>query len=153
MRLKFTAFVLALAACAGGCVAIDATAAPPPPPQPPSVSASAAVAPAPCIMAVMGTVSDRESFKRYQAALPALYEKFGGVYLGVARNPEVLEGKVGFESIVLGRWTSCEAARAFWWSPEYRALVEMRKDWGTFDVILIPGLAQPTTRLGPAPPR
>ncbi len=95
-----------------------------------------------CIMVVMGTVTDRESFKRYQAALPALYDKFGGAYLGIARNPEVLEGKAGFESVVLGQWPSCEAARAFWWSPEYRALVDMRKDWGSFDVILVPELAR-----------
>jgi uncharacterized protein (DUF1330 family) len=104
-------------------------------------------------MVVMGTVTDRESFKRYQAALPALYGKFGGAYLGIARKPEVLEGQAAFESIVLGQWPSCEAARAFWWSPEYRALVEMRKDWGSFDVILVPELARRGADSSQAPTR
>jgi uncharacterized protein (DUF1330 family) len=65
----------------------------------------------------------------------------------------VLEGQAAFESIVLGQWPSCEAARAFWWSPEYRALVEMRKDWGSFDVILVPELARRGADSSQAPTR
>jgi uncharacterized protein (DUF1330 family) len=97
----------------------------------------------PCYLVVMGTVTNREAFRAYAAALPPLYARYGGVYLAVQRGPAVLEGVADFESIVISRWPNCAAANAFWGSPAYRALVEMRKDWGRFTVVLTEGLAAP----------
>lgn len=94
--------------------------------------------PANCLMIVTGTVTDRVAFRQYAAALPPLYERFGGSYLAIARNPEVLEGQIAYESLVVSQWPTCDAARAFWNSPEYRALAQMRQSWASFDVIIAP---------------
>lgn len=142
MAIAKWALGLALAASVflSGCAHAQAPSTPPPP--------AAADAPAPerpCYLIVMGTVTNREAFRAYAAALPPLYQRFGGVYLSVQRNPQALEGTPDFESIVISKWPSCAAANAFWQSPEYRQLVEMRKDWGRFTVVLADGLPAATT--------
>lgn len=135
MRFAFAAiaavFVWGCASAAQEAAAVDH-----PPP--------AATAPA-CLMVVQGVVTDRDAFPRYVRALPPLYARFGGAYLVVSRAPETLEGAPPFESIVISRWPSCAAARAFWNSAEYRALAAMRRDWGRFDVIIAPEMADGAT--------
>ncbi len=119
-----------------------------------------ALAPAPtasdepaCIMVVQGVVTNREAFPAYARALPPLYLQYGGTYLVVARNPEVLEGDPPFESLVISRWRSCDAARAFWNSADYRALAAMRAEWGRFDVVIAPEVPVNTTAPPMARPR
>jgi uncharacterized protein (DUF1330 family) len=105
--------------------------------------AAQAPAPAPAYMLVIGKVHDRAAFgEGYAAKLPPLYERFGGGYLAIGSAKTMLEGEVGFESYVLARWPSEEAALAFWNSPEYDELRRARIDngWGDFDVVLLPGL-------------
>ena len=65
------------------------------------------------------------------------------------------EGAPGFESVVIARWPSEAAARAFWTSPEYVDLIRARTDnnWGEFTVVLVPALpaqaaAAPDQRAG-----
>lgn len=110
--------------------------------------AAEAAAEAPAYMLVIGKVNDRAAFGQgYAAKLPPLYEKFGGGYLAVGSAKTVLEGEVGFESYVLARWPSQQAALDFWNSPEYDELRSARIDngWGEFDVVLLPGLPAPAT--------
>lgn len=120
----------------GGCVAVSG----PLPPSEPVVAKSA-----PAYMLVLGEVHDREAFMEgYASKLGPLYDKYGGSYIAVAggASVEVLEGDYSPSSIVLGKWESMEAARAFWNSPEYAPLKAARidNDWGDFDVILVQGL-------------
>lgn len=102
----------------------------------------------PCYMLVMGTVTDRESFKAYSAALPPLYARFGGRYLAIKRGPPILEGVFEHESVLISAWPNCAAAQAFWTSPAYRDLAQMRHDWGRFSVVLVEGLPAPPTPAG-----
>jgi uncharacterized protein (DUF1330 family) len=157
MRLKnilFSALAsMAATTCLTGCIvvdandavreasrAVDAAAG--------AASAAAAAMPAtatpppiaPCILVVQGTVTDRANFfGNYVAALPPLYTRYGGSYLAVGRPLETLEGSIDFQSVVMSRWPSCDAARAFWNSSEYQALAAARQPWGSFDVFLIEG--------------
>jgi len=131
MRYALTAIA---AVFAFGCASAAQKAAAPASPPPAATEAA-------CLMVVQGVVTDREAFPRYVRALPSLYARFGGTYLVVSRDPETLEGAPPFESIVISRWPSCAAARAFWNSAEYRALAAMRRDWGRFDVIIAPEMA------------
>ncbi|RMF07470.1 MAG: DUF1330 domain-containing protein [Alphaproteobacteria bacterium] len=104
----------------------------------------------PAYLVVLGKVHDREAFaKGYVAKLAPIYEKYGGEYLAVGRNHEVLEGEGAFESYVISRWPSMAAARTFWTSEEYAPLRQARieNNWGTFDVFLLEGL--PSTTQGP----
>lgn len=141
---QFSAAALVASVLLMACASAQSPAPSLTPSLTPSPGANAA-APRPCYLVVMGTVTNREAFRAYAAALPPLYQRFGGIYLSVQRNPQVMEGAPDFESIVISQWPSCAAANAFWTSPEYRQLVEMRKDWGRFTVVLAEGMAAPTT--------
>lgn len=114
----------------------------------PEAVAETTAPPAPAYMLVSGKVYDRAAFGAgYAAKLPPLYEKFGGSYVGIGRDITVLEGEAGYESFVLARWPSKEAALAFWNSPEYDELRRARIEggWGEFDVVLLGGLPEPAT--------
>ncbi len=103
---------------------------------------------APAYLVVVGEVYDRDAFiSGYAAKLPPIYARYGGEYLAVGRDYEVLEGEGTFQSYVISKWPSAEAARAFWDSREYTPIREERiaKNWGRFDVYLFDGLAAPTT--------
>ncbi|MEE4212550.1 MAG: DUF1330 domain-containing protein [Parvularcula sp.] len=102
----------------------------------------------PAYLVVIGEVHDREAFMQgYAAKLGPLYARYGGSYLSIGGQVEVLEGDLQPESLVLARWPSMEAARAFWFSPEYQELRRQRRDndWGRFDVLLVPGIPATVT--------
>lgn len=146
-RTFAAALICMAAATSSGCIVIGGSHGNPREASTTSIPATVvpttpgvqAATPAPgCILVIQGTVTDRANFfGRYVAALPPLYERFGGSYLAVGRPLETLEGELDFQSVVMSRWPSCDAARAFWNSPEYRALAEARQPWGRFDVFLI----------------
>jgi len=96
----------------------------------------------PAYLLVQGQVSDREGFKAYSAALPPIYRKYGGEYLALVPAPqvEVAEGSPEHRSIVLARFPSRAAARAFWDSPEYAAAKQLRAGKGSFFVTILDGL-------------
>ena len=96
----------------------------------------------PAYLLVQGQVTDREGFKAYNAALPPIYRKYGGEYLALvpAALVEVAEGPPENRSVVLARFPSREAARAFWDSPEYAEAKKLREGKGTFFVMILDGL-------------
>jgi len=96
----------------------------------------------PAYLLVQGTVTDREGFQAYSAALPPIYHKYGGAYLALVPAPqiEVLEGNPEIRSVVIAKFPSKAAALAFWHSPEYTAAKALRAGKGTFYVTLLDGL-------------
>jgi uncharacterized protein (DUF1330 family) len=96
----------------------------------------------PAYLLVQGRVTDREGFNAYSAALPPIYRKYGGEYLALvpAALVEVAEGDAEDRSIVLARFPSRAAARAFWDSPEYAAARRLREGKGSFFVTILEGL-------------
>ena len=96
----------------------------------------------PAYLLVQGRVTDREGFKAYSAALPPIYRKYGGEYLALvpAALVEVAEGEAEDRSVVLARFPSRAAARAFWDSPEYATAKRLRDGKGSFFVTILEGL-------------
>lgn len=96
----------------------------------------------PGYLVVQGTVTDREGFKAYSAALPPIYEKYGGRYLAMVPAPlvEVAEGDAEHRSVVIARFDSKDAAWAFWNSPEYGEAKKLRQGKGEFYVMVLEGL-------------
>jgi uncharacterized protein (DUF1330 family) len=96
----------------------------------------------PAYLLVQGTVTDPEGFKAYNAALPPIYQKYGGHYLTVSPPPkvEVAEGSPRNEAILLARFPSKEAAWGFWRSAEYEAAKKLRAGKGTFFVAVLDGI-------------
>ena len=98
----------------------------------------------PAFLVVQGVVTDREGFRAYSEALPPIYHKYGGHHLAVAPAPliEILEGGPEGRSLVIARFDSADAARAFWHSPEYAAAKRLREGKGSFYVMLVEGLPE-----------
>lgn len=96
----------------------------------------------PGFLVVQGTVTDMEGFKAYNAALPPIYQKFGGHYITLSPAPkvEVAEGEPRNESILIAKFPSKEAAWGFWNSPEYTAAKKLREGKGRFFVTVLEGL-------------
>jgi uncharacterized protein (DUF1330 family) len=103
-----------------------------------------AEAPRPGYLLVMGTVTDRDALARYGATLGPIYAQYGGRPIavgGVGGKLRVLEGPFAHQSIVLSKFPSVDAPNAFWWSPEYRRSVELRRGAGAFTVLRLKGVA------------
>ena len=98
----------------------------------------------PGYLVVQGVVTDREGFRAYSAALPPIYEKYGGRHLAMVPAPliEVAEGDAEHRSVVIARFPSKAAAWAFWNSPEYAAAKKLREGKGTFYVMVLEGLPE-----------
>jgi uncharacterized protein (DUF1330 family) len=78
-----------------------------------------------------------EKMARYSAALPPIYEKYGGFYLGIGgpgRGVEHLEGEWFDHSMVLARFNTPNDVTKFWFSTEYEEAKKLRKDGGEFSV-------------------
>ncbi|GIX19111.1 MAG: hypothetical protein KatS3mg120_0787 [Erythrobacter sp.] len=95
----------------------------------------------PAYMIITAKVHDRENFiTGYGAAAAALIPKFGGEYLLRGPGAELLEGSFGEgASMVISKWPSREAARAFWNSPEYAEVRKLREGLAEVQVLLIDG--------------
>lgn len=95
----------------------------------------------PGYLLVQGKVTDLEGFKAYNAALPPIYQKFGGHYISVTPAPkvEIAEGEPRQESILIAKFPSKEAAWGFWKSTEYEAAKKLREGKGAFFVTVLEG--------------
>lgn len=98
----------------------------------------------PGYLVVQGVVTDPEGFKAYNAALPPIYEKYGGRYITVSPPPriDVVEGAAENRAILIAKFASKEAALAFWNSPEYTAAKKLREGKGNFFVTVLEGLPE-----------
>jgi uncharacterized protein (DUF1330 family) len=129
------ALALALAGVAPTALTQQAPTAP--------AQSPAAETPRPGYLLVMGTVTDREALARYGATLGPIYAQYGGRPIaigGVGGKVRVLEGQFPQQSLVLSRFGSIDGPNAFWWSPEYRRSVELRRGAGTFTVLRLKGV-------------
>ena len=96
----------------------------------------------PGYLLVLGHSLVPEKMAKYSAALPPIYEKFCGYYLGIGgpgRGVEHLEGTWFDHSVVLARFNEPDDVSKFWYSPEYEQAKKLRKGGGKFNVFKIPG--------------
>lgn len=102
-----------------------------PPPQPP---------PPLGFLVIVGRDYDRKGIRAYIRALPPIYEKFGGEYIASTFQPDVLEGGKSVRLVIISKWPSVDAGKAFWDSPEYGKAKLLREGLGDFDIMLLPAL-------------
>jgi uncharacterized protein (DUF1330 family) len=83
-------------------------------------------------------IADAEKFGAYVKAIAGLSESHGGEYLVRGKVFEVLEGDVDPEErVVVSRFPTADAARAYAKSPEYLAGAKLREGAGTVQSRLI----------------
>jgi uncharacterized protein (DUF1330 family) len=66
--------------------------------------------------------TDLPSYRRYQAALPAVFDKFQGKVLAADEAPVSLEGALNQDKVVILEFPDESEALRFAKSPEYRAI-------------------------------
>ncbi len=84
-------------------------------------------------------VTDPEGFERYRAGVPAVIAQYGGRYAVRGGTMERLENAEGFSRLVVLEFPSLDAARAFYHSPEYAPLLQLRIETTESQVVLADG--------------
>lgn len=91
-------------------------------------------------MFVKCEIYDREAFAAYGKRAAELVAQFGGTYLVVGGESEILEGETSSASYVISKWPTMDAARKFWNSPEYAEAKKLREGNSKAHVTIVQGL-------------
>ena len=83
-------------------------------------------------------VIDEARFAKYREASIPVAQKFGAEYLARSDKVEALDGNYDGRRLVIIRFPDTRAARAFWNSPEYQAVRELRLGAAEIDIWLVP---------------
>jgi uncharacterized protein (DUF1330 family) len=73
------------------------------------------------------TITNQAGYKEYLAAVGPTLTAYGAENIVIDRGSELLEGSAGQVTVVL-RFATKAAARAWYESPEYRAIRHLRTD-------------------------
>lgn len=82
-------------------------------------------------------VSEPERFQTYADQVPAILAKYGGAYVIRGGAPERVDGPEPPHKLVVLRFESREAARAWRNSPEYLAILPIREATSTSRVYIV----------------
>ncbi len=105
------------------------------------VLAAPALAAAPAYVVAELVPTDIEAYRRdYAAKVVPVVESYGGRYLARGGAIEGLEGGDPPVRAVVIVFPSVAAARAFWASPAYRPLAEIRRKLATGRIYMVEGL-------------
>ncbi len=83
-------------------------------------------------------VTDPETYATYRAQTPGVVERYGGRFIVRGGAAESLEGSPPARIVVI-EFQDVAAARRFYDSPEYRAIVGIRQKAAKSRVILVEG--------------
>jgi len=85
-------------------------------------------------------IKDMDIYRKYMEQVKPLIEKFGGKYLVRGGELDVLEGSWSPTRIVLVEFKDIDTIRAFFDSPEYEPLKQIRRSCSTIDVTAVEGM-------------
>jgi len=91
------------------------------------------------LLIIQATVTQRDGYQAYQAAVQPLIGAFGGKLKGTGVGLEVLEGSHDGRRLVVFEFPSVEKIREFWKSPDYSKVRKIREGAATVDVWAVPG--------------
>ena len=85
-------------------------------------------------------ITDPAGFAEYRKSVPATIAAFGGRFLTRGGATEVLEGKWIPNRVVVLEFPDVATIKAWYHSPEYQQLLELRKRTANSDFIIIDGV-------------
>lgn len=85
-------------------------------------------------------IQDPVAYEEYKRSVGATIAAFGGRYLTRAGATEVLEGDWEPKRFVILEFPSAESIRAWYRSPQYRPLLELRKRTTQSRMVLAEGI-------------
>jgi uncharacterized protein (DUF1330 family) len=83
------------------------------------------------------SVTDEAKSRRYSELVVPQIRQFGGEMVVARGKTEVLEGDWEPHSVTIVRFESKAALMAWWDSPEYAPLKQMRQESNTGDIIVV----------------
>lgn len=86
------------------------------------------------------TITDRDTYNRYQARFMEVLKPFGGRLLAADESPHVLEGDWPHQKAVLIAFETEAALKAWAESPAYEEIARDRKAGSTGVVLLVRGI-------------
>jgi uncharacterized protein (DUF1330 family)/ketosteroid isomerase-like protein len=97
-------------------------------------------------------VHDQPAFDAYREQVLPLIARFGGRNLVRGSDLVVLEGELPLDSLVILEFPNLQSAQAFYDSPDYQPLKDLRLQCAVSDVLLVEGVQGPPAELpvGPA---
>ncbi len=84
-------------------------------------------------------VTDPDTYATYRAQTPGVIERYGGRFIVRGGNAELLEGDREPARIVVIEFPDVAAARRFYNSPDYQAIIGIRQRAATSRLILVEG--------------
>ena len=87
-------------------------------------------------------VHDPEAYKLYVAANAKPFREYGARFLVRGGTLKVAEGAARQRNVVI-EFPTYQAALECWDSPDYQAAIELRKNAGTADIVIVEGYEGP----------
>jgi uncharacterized protein (DUF1330 family) len=86
-------------------------------------------------------VTDMDKMEEYRRGVSQTVEEYGGRYIVLGGDPQVIEGDWEPRFLVLIEFPSVAQARLWYDSPEYRDLKALRRAAAKGDAILVTGVS------------
>ena len=86
-------------------------------------------------------IEDGEKIKEYLKATPAIIKQFGGKFLVRGGDFEICEGDWNPKRLVVVEFESMQRAREFYNSPEYKAIIDLRRSSAYTEWVFVDGLS------------
>ena len=87
------------------------------------------------------SVADAEAYEAYRSQVEPIITRYGGRYLVRGGVVEVREGDPGIARLVMLEFPSVGAARTFYDSPDYQAIVPIRQANAESTLVIVEGTA------------
>lgn len=88
------------------------------------------------------SVHDLDMYRQYAAAVMSTIGPFGG-RLVAANDAQAVEGSPAFPRTVIGEFPDMASLKAWYDSPDYQAVINLRKDATAGTLIMVEGLTMP----------
>ena len=88
------------------------------------------------LVAYVEQVMDQDGLQRYAGGAAELMARFGGRYLFVSFAPRPLEGDAAPQVLAVSEFPDAQAIQAFWDSPDYEPLRQLRHRSGRVRILL-----------------
>lgn len=88
-------------------------------------------------------VTDAAGYEQYRQRVTATIEAFGGRYLVRGGATDVLEGEWAPKRMVILEFPSMAQLKAWYRSPEYRPLLQLRQATASSTLVAVEGIASP----------
>ena len=83
-------------------------------------------------------------YKKYNEAARQVWHKHPRKVLARGGRYEVLEGETFYERFIVQEFDTADAAKAYFYSPEYQAAAKFRRDAGNInELVLVEGVTEP----------